>query len=400
MIPSPDPDRASEDHYQAEKMRALGQFAAGIAHDFSNVLTGILGQLALVSDAMAAGDMGQAASDLVEVEASAQRGAELVRKLLGFSRKQVLRKTHLRASDLLDESSAFLRVLLPPGIRLETRAVQDGWILADPVMIEHILLNLATNARDAMPEGGELRIEAARRVVDEESVAALGWGEPGEFMVVRVRDTGIGMPPEVLARVLDPFFTTKPEGQGTGLGLAMVYGLMKQHGGWIHFDSAVGMGTSVELLFPLADAPPPVSRDEVEKRARGGAERVLVAEDDEAIRTALTRVLRRHGYTVRTASDGIEALMTLRVWPEAELVITDVAMPKLSGPALARAAEGEGIDVAVLYTSGEGSEQVRRSEGLPARSVFLPKPWTVSDLLERIQVALDRHRNRDRAPKG
>jgi two-component system, cell cycle sensor histidine kinase and response regulator CckA len=398
VIPPLQSDPSTEDQYQAEKMRALGQFAASVAGDFNNVLTGILGQLALVSDAMATGDMGQAASDLVEVETSAQRGAELVRKLMGFSRKQTLRPTHLRASDLLEEASSFLRVLLPPGITLETRMVQDGWVLADPVLVEHILLNLATNARDAMPDGGDLRIEAGRRVIDEESVATWGWGEPGEFLVVRMRDTGTGMPPDVLDRVLDPFFTTKAEGRGMGLGLAMVYGLMKQHGGWIRIDSTVGSGTSVELLFPLAEPPEATASARERDGARGGSERILVAEDDESIRTALTRVLRRHGYTVRTASDGLEALMTVRVWPEADLVITDVAMPNLSGPALARAAEEEGIDVAFLYTSGEGSEQVRRTEGLPARSVFLPKPWTVSDLLGRVRMALDRHRNRDVRP--
>jgi CheY-like chemotaxis protein len=183
-----------------------------------------------------------------------------------------------------------------------------------------------------------------------------------------------------------------------GLGLAMVYGLMKQHGGWIHIDSSVGEGTSVELLFPHAEPPDAGASAGSGVGARGGSERILIAEDDDSIRTALTRVLRRNGYTVRTASDGVEALMTLRVWPEADLVITDVAMPNLSGPALARAAEEEGIDVAILYTSGEGSEQVRRSEGLPVRSVFLPKPWTVSDLLDRVRVALERHRNRDARP--
>jgi two-component system, cell cycle sensor histidine kinase and response regulator CckA len=215
-MPPLQPDPSAEDQYQAEKMRALGHFAASVAEDFNDVLTGMLGQLALLSDAMAAGDMGQATSDLVEVEASAQRGAELVRNLMGFSRKQILRPTHLRASDLLEEASSFLRVLLPPGITLETRVVQDGWVWADPVLIEHILLNLATNARDAMPEGGTLRIEAGRRIIDEESVATLGWGETGEFLVVRMRDTGTGMPPRFWTGFSTRSSRPRPRGKAWG----------------------------------------------------------------------------------------------------------------------------------------------------------------------------------------
>jgi two-component system, cell cycle sensor histidine kinase and response regulator CckA len=384
---------ASEDEVQAEKMRALGQFAAGIAHDFNNVLTRVMGQVALVDDALARGDLGQASTDLLEVETSARQGAELVRKLLGFSRRQRLSLRPLRTSMLLEEASSFLRVLLPSSVELRTRVVEDGWIRADAVLLEHIVMNLATNARDAMPEGGTLWLETARRVLDPEGVEAWGWGEPGEYMVIRVRDNGSGMPPEVLSKVLDPFFTTKADGGGTGLGLAMVYGLMKQHGGWVRLESAPGEGTSADLLFPVA---PPPGPDETppapdEDPATGGSERILVAEDDEAIRAALARVLKRHGYTVRTAADGVEALALLRLWPEADLVITDVAMPRLGGPGLARALEAENIRIPVLYSSGEGSEPVRKAEGLPPKSLFLHKPWTTSELLARVRLALARH---------
>jgi two-component system, cell cycle sensor histidine kinase and response regulator CckA len=394
----------------AEKMRALARLAEGVARELDQVTAGVTGQLALVAEALQRGDVGRAAVELHAAEAAAGRGSALSRKLLGFGRRQALRPQLLRASAVLDEAGDYLRVHLPPAVRLETRVVEDGWIEADPALVEDVLVNLAMNARDAMPEGGLLRVEATRRLVDPEFVADTGWGIAGEYMVIRVRDTGAGIAPGELGRVLDPFYSTSG---AIGLGLAMVYGLMKQHGGWIDITSTPAStpdpgsaspgasGTAVELLFPYAATPAgSVDADLVSGggagtegsragiRSGGGTERILVAEDDEATRDALTRVLRRAGYTVRATSDGAQALEMLRVWPECELVVTDVAMPELGGAALYRALRGEGILTPVLFTSGEASTEVRRAEGLPPRSVFLPKPWTVTDLLARVRRAL------------
>jgi len=393
---NPPPDSADT---QAEKMRALGQFAAQIAHDFNNVLTRILGHTALATDALAEGDVAAAAQDLLDVDASATRGAELVRKLLGFSRRQPVDAHPLRLSEMAEEGATFLRSLLPATILIETRISSDCWISADPVSLEHMLLNLATNARDAMPGGGTLVVEVERRTVSAADVEERGWGAPGEYCVLAVEDSGAGIPPELLDRVLDPFFTTKAAGQGTGLGLAMVYGLMKQHDGWIDLDSVPGRGTRVELLFPRSEAPAEPHAEPLPVVAAGGSEGIMVAEDDEGImvaeddegiRLVLARVLERHGYTVRTARDGAAALEMLRSWPECDLLITDLVMPRMSGVDLYRALRDEGMDLPVLLTSGEGSEQVRREEDLSATEAFLAKPWIVSDLLRRVREILDR----------
>jgi two-component system, cell cycle sensor histidine kinase and response regulator CckA len=373
---------------QAEKMRAMGTFAAHIAHDFNNVLTAILGQVGLLGEALAEGDLAQASGDLGNVESAARRGAELVGKLLGFSRMQPLERVPLSAADLVQNAAPFLRVLLPPRIEVTTRISEDCWISADPVLVEHMLMNLATNARDAMPDGGEIRIEAGAVNLTEDECRERGWGAPGRFAFIRVDDTGPGIPAEILPKVLDPFFTTKPVGEGTGLGLSMVYGLMKQHDGWIHIDHAPEGGARFDLLFPLGERPAGDAAEEAPGEYPRGSGCIVVAEDDEMTRSALARVLKRSGYTVRTASDGLEALAILQHWPEVDLLITDIAMPRLGGVALGKVLRQQGLEVPILFTSGLGREHAEDAQGLPADAAFLPKPWTVAEILARVRQML------------
>ncbi|CAN5765256.1 hypothetical protein BH23GEM11_BH23GEM11_17860 [soil metagenome] len=384
-----DPDAPpSTGALQAEKMRAMGTFAAHIAHDFNNVLTAILGQVGLLGEALAEGDLAQASGDLGNVEAAARRGAELVGKLMGFSRMQPLERVPLSAADLVQNAAPFLRVLLPPRIEVTNRITEDCWIEADPVLVEHMLMNLATNARDAMPEGGEIRIEAGAVSLDTDECRERGWGAPGRFAFIRVDDTGPGIPTEIIPKVLDPFFTTKPVGEGTGLGLSMVYGLMKQHEGWIHIDHAPEGGARFDLLFPLTDRPAVQPAEEAPGEFPRGSGCILVAEDDEMTRSALVRVLKRSGYTVRTASDGLEALAILQHWPEVDLLITDIAMPRLGGIALGKVLRQQGLRVPILFTSGLGREHAEVAHGLAADAAFLPKPWTIAEILARVRMML------------
>jgi two-component system, cell cycle sensor histidine kinase and response regulator CckA len=379
---------ASTAALQAEKMRAMGTFASHIAHDFNNVLTAILGQVGLLGEALAEGDLAQASGELGNVESAARRGAELVGKLLGFSRMQPLERVPLSAADLVQNAAPFLRVLLPPQFEVTTRISEDCWIEADPVFVEHMLMNLSTNARDAMPEGGEIRIEAGAVTLSEEECRERGWGAPGRYAFIRVDDTGPGIPPEILPRVLDPFFTTKPVGEGTGLGLSMVYGLMKQHDGWIRIDRSPEGGARFDLLFPMTGRPAVQAPDDLPGEFPRGTGCILVAEDDEMTRSALARVLKRSGYTVRTASDGLEALAILQHWPEVDLLITDIAMPRLGGVALGKVLEQQGLRVPILFTSGLGREHAEAAQGLSPTAAFLPKPWTVAEILGRVRQVL------------
>ncbi len=379
------------DPVQADKMRALGRFAANVAHEFNNVLAGVLGQADLARASLAAGDPSRATEEIVALEAAALRGGRLVRQLLGFSRMQTLARTAVPVERLLEDASGFLRVLLPAEVELVVRAHTSRHILADRAMVEHMLMNLAANASDAMPGGGTLRLSAELREVSPESCEAKGWGTPGVYCAVRVEDTGRGIPPELLDRILEPFTTGRDGERTTGLGLAMVYGLMKQHEGWIDIESIPGAGTTVELLFPLASPEPEERPAHGESVGEGGGESILVVEDDETVRISIERSLRRSGYRVRSARDGAEALELLLLWPEAQLVLTDVRMPRMGGVELAGAMVDRGIELPVLFVTGMGGAEVRKVHGFPPGAEVLLKPWTTGELLARVRAVLDGH---------
>jgi CheY-like chemotaxis protein len=288
-----------------------------------------------------------------------------------------------------------LRRLLPVSIEL---TLHDGTDPADVVMadtgaIEQALVNLCTNARDAMPEGGRLHIECERTWLDEGYHATHPWVRPGPYVAISVSDTGTGMDEAIQARLFEPFFTTKPAGRGTGLGMAMVYGLMKQHQGMTHVYSEVGRGTTVRLYFPTtADADTAVAHPRVSgpPRSMHGTETILLAEDEPAIRRATRRALEGKGYRVLVAEDGEEALeLCGRHRDEIALVISDLVMPKLGGRQLAEALRQMGSNVPILFTSGYSPESASGAAGLMRGVGFLQKPWVLTDLFSRVRSLLE-----------
>ncbi|MBI4503645.1 MAG: response regulator [Gemmatimonadetes bacterium] len=374
---------------QAQKMEAVGQLAGGMAHDFNNLLTTVLGAAELVADELPSDSPLRA--DLEGIQKAARRGASLTGKLLAFSRRQRLEVRTLDLSTLLADFTELVRRLVPESIEMRMQLAPSGTtVRADAGAVEQILMNLVTNACDAMPEGGTLVIETARATLDQDLCARRGWGAPGPYVVLAVRDTGVGMDEGTRRRVFEPFFTTKPPGEGTGLGLAMVYGLVKQQEGFVHLESQIGHGTTVTVYLPLAAgaAEQPAARPSAE--VRGGTETILLVEDDPALRRVAERALRKHGYRVVLAADGEEALQRIRSAPNGlDLLLTDVVMPRLGGPGLLEALRTEGKAVRALMTSGY-PERGAMPEPPPQAPVhYLAKPWTVPELLRAVRAALD-----------
>src|SRR6266700_4067005 len=359
---------------QSQKMEAIGQLTGGIAHDFNNLLTIILANAQLVAKALAPG-LADAQADLRDVMSAALRGRVMVKELLGFARRSRLELQPVHLGGLIADLSGFLRRILPADVEVVTWG-GDGLpdVRADVHATEQILFNLVTNARDAMPDGGVLRIETSRTHLTEDQRLAWGAARAGEHVCLAVSDTGTGMDQETRARMFEPFFTTKPLGKGTGLGLATVYGLVKQHGGGIDVDSEPGKGTRFRIYFPVADGTAAVARLHAgDVEVRGGSETVLVVEDDDQLRRSAKRILEAAGYQIVTAADGLEALEALRQTAGVQLVFSDLVMPRLGGHALYRAA--------------------RLDPSVP----LLHKPWTEPDLLGRIREILDREQG---APKA
>ena len=376
---------------QTQKMETVGQLTSGIAHDFNNLLTIILSHANLLSQALPP-DRSDLRSDVAEIQGGARRGAELVRKLLGFSRHERLEPRRLDIAAWVFDAVRTLRRLLPENIEIEcTTAEHSGAVAADPGALEQILLNLATNARDAMPDGGTLHVDVRRIHLHEEDRPLHEWITPGAFVCITASDTGVGMDKQTLSRVLEPFFTTKAAGVGTGLGLPMVYGLMKQHRGFIHLYSEPGHGTTVKLYLPQAvDGPvaAPTAREDV---LRGGSERILLIEDDRKLREVAQRLLQNVGYHVWIAGDGAEGLSIYGARQgELDLVITDLVMPKIGGMQLYEAIRRKEERVKVLFTSGYPVPQVRSQLGEDPRVAFVTKPWTASELLGEVRALLDR----------
>ena len=379
-----------EELRHAQKMEALGQLTGGIAHDFNNLLTVILTNLDLLIASVPAGD-GEIQMDITEIRNAARRGSSLVRRLLAFSRKERISLESLDLTAFVAEQHDILRRVLPESI--DVRVVAGEGLhpaSADPSAVQQVLLNLVTNARDAMPDGGTLEIQTCRIVLDDRFLAEFGWGDPGEYMSLVVSDTGIGMSKEVRARLFEPFFTTKPPGKGTGLGMAMVYGLVKQQGGFVHITSEEGHGTTVRLLFHPAAAVSIEHLPDMEPApVLPGRETILVVEDDAAIRRAAERVLVHHGYRVLVAGDGVEALDLLRIHAsDVGLVVSDVVMPNLGGRELFARIRDEGMTLPVILTTGYALgdlDQQSLDTGVP----LLRKPWTVEELLASVREALD-----------
>jgi PAS domain S-box-containing protein len=377
---------------QAQKMETVGQLTGGIAHDFNNLLTVIQANTDYILGTQG-GDWNEVRSAAEEVRGAAQRGSSMVRQLLAFSRHEGLQPLTVDLGKLCLDYREMLRRVLPANIDIQVSAEEStpsGRV--DPRAFEQILLNLATNARDAMPAGGILRVQVTRAWIDEQFRATHGWGAPGQYVAVAVSDTGAGMTDEVRRRVFEPFFTTKPPGVGTGLGLAMVYGLMKQHRGFVHVYSEPGQGTAVKLWFPVADVETGTGAVEAGPADAlvGGAETILLVEDEAPIRRAARRVLEQHGYHVLLAEDGEQALSLYLTHPEAvDMVLTDLVMPRMGGRELFERVRATGSTLPFLFASGYTRSDAEAADQLGVDAPFIQKPWSMGDLLRRVREALD-----------
>jgi CheY-like chemotaxis protein len=347
------------------------------------VLTVILGYAASLEFAVEADD--PLASQAGEIRIAAERAARLTQQLLAFSRQQVLQPRVLDLNDVVRDSSTMLQRLIGTHIELRTELDESLWsVLVDPGQMEQVFMNLVVNARDAMRAGGAITI-ATRRLANRKLRREQGVPIPaGEWVICEVTDTGVGMPPAVVARIFEPFFTTKPVGQGTGLGLSMVYGIIKQSGGFIFCESAPGHGTTLRVYLPRAVAAAERVRDR-KTLATPGAGTVFVVEDEPAVRALVGSVLRQRGYTMMEASSGREALAMLRDYKgPLHLLVTDVIMPEMTGVELARRVVAVRPDTPVLYISGYADEVLRHEHALPG-SAFLQKPFAPETLVERVR---------------
>jgi signal transduction histidine kinase len=381
--------RLAEELRQVQKIDSLGRLAGGIAHDFNNLLTVIQGQADLILQDLHHDDPLRESVD--DIQAAASRAADLTRQLLAFSRRQLLHPRVLDLNALLAESTRLLGRLLGEDIELATVYGDNlGLVRADPGQLDQVVVNLSVNARDAMPHGGTLTIETRNVTVDPAAAERHAAFRAGSYVLLTISDTGSGMSAEVLDRIFEPFFTTKDVGKGTGLGLAMVYGIVKQSGGWIWVSSEVGRGTTFEIYLPRvneaaapADPPPAVSH-------RRGTETVLVAEDDEGVRKLTCRSLRKSGYQVLEAANGGEALMLCeRRQRPIDLLVTDVVMPGMSGPQLVERLKQLHPEMKVLYTSGYTDAAVVRLGLLDESLDFLQKPFTPAELNRKVREVLD-----------
>ena len=380
---------------QAQKMEAVGQLAGGIAHDFNNLLTVITASTRFALEALPPGAVVR--EDLAAVDEAAGRAAQLTGQLLAFSRQQLLRPEVLDLNAVVRGIEPMLRRLIGEDIVVLTLlAPALAPVLADPGQLEQVLMNLAVNARDAMPQGGRLVIETATvEVTPAEAARRGGAVAPGAYLRLRVRDTGVGMDEATLARVFEPFFTTKEPGKGTGLGLATVYGIVQQSGGSVWVSSAPGQGTTFEVDLPqavAAEVPDAASAGDAPAVAPG-SETVLLVEDEAAVRAIVRRILRQQGYTVLEASHGREGLRVAeRHVGRIDLVVTDVVMPELSGRAFAEQLASTHPGVRVLFMSGYTDDEIlRRGFFLPGMAL-LEKPFTADGLLQAVREVLDGRR--------
>lgn len=379
----------------AAKMETVGQLSGGVAHDFNNLLTVILGNLEALSRRGLGNQDPRAERSLANAIKGANRAATLTQRLLAFARRQPLSPKPIALNRLIVNLTDLIRQALGETVRLEIVTGAGLWdVEADPVQLENALLNLVFNSKDAMPEGGQLTVEVANAFIDENYAAAQIEVAPGQYVVIAVTDTGHGMAPEVLPRSIEPFFTTKGTGQGTGLGLSQVYGFVKQSGGHVKIYSEAGQGTCVKLYLPrlmsgAAEEPEPAAR----QIARGiGKEVILVVEDDSDVRNYTTDMLRELGYTVQEAADGVEALALLKQMPKApDLLFTDVVLPGMNGRQLADKAREVFPRLKVLYTSGYTRNAVVHGGRLDSGVDLIMKPFSYSSLAERIRTILDRN---------
>ena len=382
---------AQEALRQSQKMEAIGKLTGGIAHDFNNLLTGIIGSLDLARRRMANDRLDDVPRFMDAASTSAERAAALTHRLLAFSRRQSLDTRPNDINRLVASMEDLLHRTLGEHISSQSILAADLWpAFADSNQLENAVLNLAINARDAMPDGGRLTIETANAVLDTSYTSLHKDLEPGDYVVVSVSDTGTGMPPDVVEKAIDPFFTTKPVGEGTGLGLSMVYGFAKQSGGHLRIYSEVGHGTTIKLYLPRALQDAVASDTSVVETPRGQGETVLVVEDDKTVRLIIREVLEELGYEVLAVSDSRPAIPLLQSSRRIDLMLSDVVLPHINGRKLAEIARASRPGLKVLFVTGYAEHATFRNEFLDPGMDMLTKPFALDALGAKVRAMIDR----------
>ncbi|MEH3098781.1 ATP-binding protein [Sphingomonas adhaesiva] len=389
-------NRLKREVAQATKMQAVGQLAGGVAHDFNNILTAIIGHCDLMLMRHSPGDSDY--DDIQQIRANSNRAASLTRQLLAFSRQQTLRPQVLQLPDVVSEVSNLLKRLMGETVTMEVKHGRDlGAVRADPGQLEQVVVNLAVNARDAMLSkgtGGKLTIQTRSVPIAEIRRRGSDIMPVGDYTALEISDTGTGIPPDLLSKIFEPFFTTKEVGKGTGLGLSTVYGIVKQSGGYIFADSKPGQGATFTIYLPVHTATPGDTPAATKPAARAkaggdlwGSGTILLVEDEDMVRAVAERALARQGYTVLAAENGEAAMELLDGIDRPTIIITDVMMPVMDGPTLARAVRRMYPNIPILFMSGYAEEQLRRSIDLD-NVAFLPKPFSVQQLAEATRDVL------------
>jgi signal transduction histidine kinase len=380
---------------QAQKMEAIGRLAGGVAHDFNNLLTVIqVSNQLLMRELHPQDPLCERAQQIHE---AGERASRLTRQLLSFSRREIAEPRVTNLSQVVSNLSRMLQRIIGEDIGLATAIAGDLWFVkVDPLQMEQVIVNLAVNARDAMPPGGHLSLETANVTLDQASAAHLVDAQPGEYVMLAVSDTGMGMDDEVKARVFEPFFTTKERGQGTGLGLSTVYGIVRQNRGYIHVDSELEKGTTFKIYLPRTEevrVPGRASEEDLPAISVRGSETVLIVEDEEQVRELASQILASHGYQVLVARNGPEALRTSGQHDGSiHLLLTDVVMPEMNGQELAERLLLQRPDTRVLFMSGYSHDVIAHHRVRDGEIDFLPKPFSLEGLTHKVRIVLDAER--------
>jgi two-component system, cell cycle sensor histidine kinase and response regulator CckA len=385
--------RLEQQVHQLQRFEAIGRLAGGVAHDFNNVIGAIMGWADIGAQAAEhGGDLRDLQDKFLKIRSQADRASALTRQLLAFARRQMLEPCNTNLNELAKEEISLLRNVIGERIEIEVKLAEDlNIIWADPSQIEQVLMNLCLNARDAMPDGGRLLIETRNVTVGEDSHQVHSFGAHGRYALLKVADSGGGMDAETLAHIFEPFFTTKEVGRGTGLGLATVYGIVKQHKGFIDVDTSLGKGTAFRVYLPLGNGPAVQPEKPTVGSLRRGTECILIAEDNEDLREAAREILLSLGYRVIAAKDGEEAIRVFETHAkEIDLVFIDVVLPKLNGPEayLKMAALKPGISV--IFTTGYASETTLIPLRAREKAAILQKPYGSQYLAQKLRERLDK----------
>ncbi|HEX4545871.1 MAG TPA: response regulator [Candidatus Acidoferrum sp.] len=385
--------RLEQQVHQLRRFEAIGRLAGGVAHDFNNVIGAIMGWAEMGHEEAPEGS--QLQDRFLKIRSQAERAASLTRQLLAFARRQILQPDNTNLNELVKEEISLLRNVIGEHIGIHMDLAENlSAIWADPGQVEQVLMNLCLNARDAMPEGGELHIDTGNFVFEQEHQHLRPYVVPGRYVLLRVSDTGMGMPPETLEHIFEPFFTTKETGKGTGLGLATVYGIVKQHKGFIDVESTPNEGTTFRVYLPVGEAAASAPQKPTEESIRGGRERILFAEDNDDIRDVTTQLLQTLGYEVATARDGAEAVELFgKMHTSVDLVLLDIIMPGMMGPQAYAHMSAMRPDLPVIFTTGYATESNLLAARARKNAVILPKPYGSRQLAQKLREALDEHLN-------